>query len=62
MMNARVARPTGHHTMKPRIIIAIQAGFPNSSSFATIGMKASPLMLITFTLLATTHPVVKQEA
>jgi hypothetical protein len=40
MMNARVARPTGHHTIKPRIVSAIQAGFPNSSSFATIGMKA----------------------
>jgi hypothetical protein len=60
MMNARVARPTGHHTMKPRIMSAIQAGFPNSSSFATIGMKASPLMLITFTLLAATEAVVKQ--
>src|SRR5262249_34839685 len=41
MMNAKVARPTGHHTMKPRITRAIQAGFPNSSSFTTIGMKAS---------------------
>jgi hypothetical protein len=29
--------------MKPRIISAIQAGFPNSSSFATIGMWASLL-------------------
>jgi hypothetical protein len=62
MMNARVARPTGHHTMKPRIMSAIQAGFPNSSSFATIGMKASPLMLITFTLLAAAGPVVKQDS
>src|SRR5262245_41481968 len=43
MINARVARPTGHHTMKPRIVSTIQAGFPNSSSFATIGMKASPV-------------------
>src|SRR5215469_15647614 len=61
MMNARVARPTGHHTMKPRIMSAIQAGFPNSSSFATIGMKASPLMLITFTLLVAAGPVVKRR-
>jgi hypothetical protein len=61
-MNARVARPTGHHTMKPRIMSAIQAGFPKSSSFAMIGMKASPLMLITFTLLAATEAVVKQDA
>jgi hypothetical protein len=29
--------------MKPRIVSTIQAGFPNSSSFATIGMKASPV-------------------
>src|SRR5712671_1369968 len=41
MMKAKVARPTGHQTTKPRIVSAIQAGFPNSSSFATIGMWAS---------------------
>jgi hypothetical protein len=35
MMNARTMRPTGHHTMKPRIIRRIQTGRPNSSSFAT---------------------------
>jgi hypothetical protein len=38
MMKARVARPSGHHTKKPRIINAIQAGFPNSSSLAAMGM------------------------
>jgi hypothetical protein len=42
MMNAKVARPSGHQMKKPRIISAIQAGFPNSSSFATIGILASP--------------------
>jgi len=41
MMKAKVARPTGHQMTKPRIISAIQAGFPNSSSFAKIGMWAS---------------------
>ncbi len=43
MIKAKVARPTGHQITKPRIINAIQAGFPNSSSFATIGMSASPV-------------------
>jgi hypothetical protein len=42
MMNAKVARPSGHQTKKPRIMSAIQAGFPNSSSLATIGILASP--------------------
>jgi hypothetical protein len=42
MMNAKVARPTGHHTMNPRIASATQAGFPNSSSFATIGIADHP--------------------
>ena len=41
MMKAKVARPSGHQTTKPRIVSAIQAGFPNSSSFATIGMWPS---------------------
>src|SRR3954453_10905442 len=41
MMKTKVARPIGHQTTKPRIMRAIQAGFPNSSSFATIGMWAS---------------------
>jgi hypothetical protein len=38
MMNAKVARPSGHQMKKPRIMRAIQAGFPNSSSFATSGI------------------------
>jgi hypothetical protein len=37
-MKARMARPNGHHQTKPRIISAIQAGFPNSSILAAIGM------------------------
>src|SRR5215467_564369 len=41
IMNAKVARPSGHQMKKPRIMSAIQAGFPNSSSFATIGIAAS---------------------
>ena len=41
MMKTKAARPIGHQTMKPRIISAIQAGRPNSSSFATIGMMTS---------------------
>jgi hypothetical protein len=41
IMNAKVARPSGHQMKKPRITSAIQAGFPNSSSFATIGIVAS---------------------
>jgi hypothetical protein len=40
-MNAKVARPSGHQMKKPRIMSAIQAGFPKSSSFATIGMASS---------------------
>jgi hypothetical protein len=40
-MTAKVASPSGHQTKKPRIMSAIQAGFPNSSSFATIGIAAS---------------------
>src|SRR5262249_20791647 len=43
MINARVARPTGHHTMKPRIVSTIQAGFPNSWTFERIAMRASPV-------------------
>jgi hypothetical protein len=42
IINAKVARPSGHQMKKPRIMSAIQAGFPNSSSFATIGIFASP--------------------
>jgi hypothetical protein len=37
-MNAKVARPSGHQMRKPRIMSAIQAGFPSSSSFTTIGI------------------------
>jgi hypothetical protein len=37
-MKARMAMPNGHHQMKLRIINAIQAGFPNSSILAAIGM------------------------
>src|SRR5262245_16411709 len=43
IMNAKVARPSGHQMKKPRIMSAIQAGFPNSSSLATIGIVASPV-------------------
>jgi hypothetical protein len=43
MMNASVARPSGHQNQNPRIMRAIQAGLPNSSSFATMGMTASRL-------------------
>src|SRR5262245_1648010 len=43
MMNAKVPRPSGHQTKKPRIMSAIQAGFPNSSSLAIIGILASPV-------------------
>src|SRR6516225_1814164 len=38
IMKARMARPNGHHQIKLRIINAIQAGFPNSSILAAIGM------------------------
>src|SRR5215470_15096826 len=41
MMKASVARPSGHQRQKQRTMRAIQAGLPNSSSFATIGMMAS---------------------
>jgi hypothetical protein len=37
-MKARITRPNGHHAKKPRIIRTIQAGFPNSSILAAIGM------------------------
>jgi hypothetical protein len=40
-VKTKAARPIGHQTMKPRIVSAIQAGRPNSSSFATIGMMTS---------------------
>src|SRR5262249_21802342 len=43
IMNAKVARPSGHQMKKPRIISAIQAGFPKSTSFATIDIAASPV-------------------
>jgi hypothetical protein len=33
-----MARPKGHQAQKPKIISAIQAGFPNSSILAAIGM------------------------
>src|SRR5262249_9438797 len=61
MINARVARPTGHHTMKPRIVSTIQAGFPNSSSFATIGMKASPVNVNYISTLMDLDPGVKRS-
>src|SRR5262249_32007019 len=41
IMNAKVASPSGHQMKKPRIMSAIQAGFPNSSSLATMGIVAS---------------------
>src|SRR3954466_7244576 len=55
MMKAKVARPTGHQTTKPRIMRAIQAGFPNSSSFATIGMWASSVN-VKYIYIATGDP------
>jgi hypothetical protein len=36
MRKARTARPTGQKKMKPRIITAIKAGLPISSSLAAI--------------------------
>jgi hypothetical protein len=43
-MKARTARPNGHHQIKLRIINAIQAGFPNSSILAAIGMAGASRM------------------
>jgi hypothetical protein len=33
-----MTRPNGHQAQKPKIINTIQAGFPNSSILAAIGM------------------------
>src|SRR6516225_7648351 len=44
IMKARMARPNGHHQIKLRIINAIQAGFPNSSILAAIGMAGASRM------------------
>jgi hypothetical protein len=38
MVKARMARPIGHQAMNPRTIRTTQAGLPNSSSFAVIGI------------------------
>src|SRR5262249_20343339 len=41
MRKASTTRPSGQNTQKLRIINAIQAGSPHSSSFAAIGMASS---------------------
>jgi hypothetical protein len=38
MRKARTAKPIGQYTIKAKTKSAIQAGFPSSSSLATIGM------------------------
>jgi hypothetical protein len=38
MVKARAPTPSGHQIMKPRMINAIQAGFPKASSCAVMGI------------------------
>ena len=40
-----MASPSGHQTMKPRMVSAIQAGFPNSSDSALFSNAAAFRMM-----------------